>query len=101
MTVGQLLVGILLILDAGRLSASAGQDFGCQKRVHRAGPEALEVESHELEAQSLEDARKFGGHLRTQCTTQFLARNFDTDDVSMMTNPNLEEAESVQSIFTL
>ena len=59
------------------------------------------IEGHKLESQSLEDAGKLRRHLGGQRPRQFFARNFDADNISVMPDPVLPEAQSAQSVFTL
>ena len=80
-------------------SVPTSQDFGRQESVHGAGAEAFQVESHKLEPQGLEDAGKFGGHLRAERARQLFARDFDANNLAMMTHPDLPETQGMQSVL--
>ncbi len=70
-----------------------------EQRIHGPGAEAFQVKRNELEPQRFEDTRKFGSHLRSERATQFLVRNFDTSNVSVMADTKLAETEITQRIF--
>ena len=74
--------------------AGAAELLDWQQGIHRPGTEALQIESHELESELLEDGRKLGGHRWVQCAVQFLAGNLDADDLSVMANAKLPKSET-------
>ena len=54
-----------------------------------------------MNPRGFEDAGEFGGHLRGERAGQFLAGDLDANNISVMADADLAEAESVQSIFAL
>src|ERR1700686_5217761 len=72
-----------------------------QQSVHRAGPEASQIEGHKLEAQRLEYAGELRRHGGIERPPQFLARDFNADDLPMVPHPELPEAQPAQSVFAL
>src|SRR5580700_7133014 len=58
--------------DSMRRSGLAGELFSRKQRVHRARAESLEVQGHELETESFENASELCGHLGTESARQFV-----------------------------
>jgi hypothetical protein len=78
----------------------AKQVFRTEQSVHGSGPETFQIEGDELEAQRFENAGELGRHGRIESTRQFLARDFDANDLAVMTDAELAKTEGTQSIFT-
>src|SRR5580704_19013620 len=74
---------------------------GRQQRIHRAGTEALKIESDELKTQRLEDDAELCGHGRVERARKFVARNLNANNLSMMAHPELAEAESTNGVLAL
>src|SRR5215510_11244507 len=72
-----------------------------QERVHGPRPEAFQIESNELESESLEHARELGRHGRIECPPQFFGSDFDADDFAMMTYAKLSKTQAAQRFFSL
>jgi hypothetical protein len=78
---------------------SAQQFFGGQQLIHRAGAEAFQVESDELESQCFKEGGEFAGHFGGQGAGKFVASNFNADDFAMMAYAELAEAKGAQRFF--
>src|SRR5271168_4284008 len=70
-----------------------------QKRIHRAGTEAFQIERDKFEAEGLEDGGELSRHRGMQSAVEFLARNLDAYDFAMMAHSKLAEAEGANRIF--
>ena len=77
----------------------AAKLFRGQQGVHRSGAKALQVESHELEAETFEDGGELGGDGGIERALQFLARDLNADDVSVMTDAKLAETEGANRVL--
>src|SRR5690349_23533149 len=72
-----------------------------EQRIHGPRTETLQIKRDELEPQRFEYPGKFNCHLGSQGAAQFFARNFDADDVTVMANTKLAEAEFAQCVLAL
>src|SRR5580698_9430406 len=72
--------------------ASAQQLFGSQQLIHRTGAESFQIERDELESQRLKHGCEFASHLLGQSAREFVARNLNAHDFSVMTYTELPEA---------
>src|SRR5580692_10159362 len=84
-----------------RRSSLAGELFSWKQRVHRAGAESLEVQGHELETESFENANEFCCHLGAERARQFVVGDFDADDFAMVTHSELLESERANRVLAL
>src|SRR3974390_3308021 len=91
----------LLRKRTGHPDSWFGKNFQRQYGVHRAGPEAFQVESDVREAQRLENTGKLSRHVWTERARQFLAGDLDAHDVAVVAHPELPETPSAQSFFAL
>src|SRR5580658_1326304 len=72
-----------------------------QQAVHRPGAKAFQIESHKLEAESFEYFRELPGHIGIERPLQFLASDFNADDLAVVTHAELPEPQRPQRVFTL
>src|ERR1700746_1682859 len=70
-----------------------------KQRVHRAGAETLEVEGDKFESELLENLGELSRHRRSEGAGHFFTRDLDANHVSVMTHPELAEAEGTNRVF--
>src|SRR5271165_923538 len=91
----------------GRLSVLRLRSCGLQQcfnrkyDIHRAGAKTLEVERDVRESQRLEDAGKFNRHLGIERPGQFLASDFEANDIAVMADAKLPKTQLPERFFPL
>ena len=77
------------------------QALGWQQSIHRAGTETFQIQSDVSKTKSLENTSERRGHFCSHGTGQLVTGNFQANDISMMTNPELAKSKRPQRVFAL
>jgi hypothetical protein len=79
--------------------AGAAELVRGQQRVHRSGAEAFQIEGDELEAECFEDRRELRRDCGIQSAIELLAGDLNADDVAVMADAKLAEAEGANGVL--
>src|ERR1700688_5111107 len=88
-------------LPPGKNLSGADNLFRGKQRVHRAGAEPFQIESHKLESKVFENTRKLSRHLWSHSANHLIARNFYTRNVTVVAHAKLAKSKPPERIFTL
>src|ERR1700686_2830357 len=72
-----------------------------KKRVHRAGAEPFEIESHKLESKLLKNTSKLGNHLWSHGAKHLIARDLYTHNFTVVPHAKLPKPKLPERIFAL